>query len=205
MLHVVPVGTVLVRVHRIDRRPDAFNDTARPPPPPGAPIQGGRFDSQDGSCAYLYAAFTEAGAFAESFARQLDHTTVGPRPLPRARIAGTAVSQLATARDLRLVIAHGAGAQQLGQDDWLTRCDEEGYPLCRRWAAQIRTWEPTSDGLIWRSKRDPDGLVMVLWTSTNAPPMVAPTNPPITEPLDNGAAHLRLQAFLVRWRLYLER
>ena len=107
-------------------------------------------------------------------------------------------------RDLNLVVVCGAGAQQLGQDDWLTHCDEIDYPICRTWAAAIHAWEPEADGLIWRSKRDPGERVAVLWSDPELPAPIEPTKPPSSEPLLHGPAALRLKSFLVRWRLYIE-
>jgi hypothetical protein len=205
---VVAQATLMVRVHG-DRPAVAFNPTLRPAQPPGGPVLGGRFDTLDGSYAYLYAADSEEGAFADVFARDLNYTIAGPRPLPRARIAGKEVSVISAQRDIRLVVVHGAGAQQLGQDDWLTRCDEDGYPVCREWAAAIRTWVPEANGLTWRSKRDPDRHVYVLWgdpdpmATSNGCGLVEAT--PISKvPLEHGAARVRLDRFLIDWRLYIE-
>ncbi|HXN62592.1 MAG TPA: RES family NAD+ phosphorylase [Acidimicrobiales bacterium] len=208
----LPAGSVLYRVHQADRAAHEFNLTPRPPPPPGDPVEGGRFDSIDGSYAYLYAALTEEGAFCESFVRDLDYARAGPRPLPWARVSGKVVSTVRTCRDVELVEIQGAAAEQLGQDDWLTRCDEDAYPLTRRWATAVRAWLPPThrDGLGWQSKRDPEQRVMVLWGE----PAGAPTGCQVLEPddgvaqseaLDGGFGLVRLSAFLTPWRLYLER
>jgi hypothetical protein len=198
----------MFRVHG-KRPPVAFNPTPRPPPGPGEPVTGGRFDSVDGAYAYLYAADSEEGAFAEAFARDLQYTEPGPRPLPRTRIAGRLVSAVATAQDLRLVVVYGAEAQQLGQDDWLTRCDEDGYPRCREWAAAIKRWVPGAHGLTWRSKRDADHRVHLLWGDPD--PQTVPsgcglvrTSPMAGMSLDQGPGQARLDRFLLAWRLYLE-
>ncbi|MHB1502003.1 MAG: RES family NAD+ phosphorylase [Candidatus Dormibacteria bacterium] len=197
----------MVRVHSLARAPGAFNLVSRPATAPGAPVAGGRFDSIDVSYAYLYAATTESGAFAETFARDLDYAKAGPRPLPSTRVVGMAVSAAEVSRRVKLVVAHGAGAQQLGQDDWLTRCDEDGYPMCREWAQAIKNWVPDADGLTWRSKRDPTQAVLMLWGSPGAARagcgMVRLGNP-IKEPLESGPARMRLDLFLLHWRLYLE-
>lgn len=207
IIDVVPAGTLAVRVHRLGRSAEAFNPAARPAPPLGAPVSGGRFDSVDGSYAYLYGAITEDGAFAEAFARDLDVTAAGPRPLPRTRIAGKGISQLVFARDARLVVVCGAGAHQIGHDDWLTRCDESDYPTCREWAACMRGWVPDADGLTWQSKRDPNERVFVLWgdpASARAGCGFVGVAPGSEEPLDVSPARMRLDEFLRRWRLYIE-
>lgn|GEM_PF-5877940 len=168
-------------------------------------MEGGRFDSTDGSYAYWYAGGSEQGAFGESFARQLDYVKFGPRPLPYKVVANRAVSEVGTARDLVLVECYGAGAEQIGQDIWLTTSGESDYPLTRQWAGAVRRWAPGTDGLVWKSRRDPGEDVFVLWGG----PRTAKTGcgllvPGTTEPLESGPARLRLDNWLVRWRLYIE-
>ncbi|MDA8073174.1 MAG: RES family NAD+ phosphorylase [Actinomycetota bacterium] len=163
VIQSLPEGQALVRIHDQSRHPIAFNPTPRPAPRHREPVRGGRFDSVDGSYASLYAGLSYKAAFAECFGRDLDYSVPGPRPLPRFRWVGKAVTVFVTTRRLRLVHVQGGGAQQLGQDDWLTRCDEDSYPRCRQWAATIRQWAPGADGLTWRSKRDPNEQVVVLW------------------------------------------
>jgi hypothetical protein len=64
---------------------------------------GGRFDSADGSYAYLYAGLSHKAAFAECFGRDLHYTKPGPRPLSRFRWAVKAVTVCVTTRRLQLV------------------------------------------------------------------------------------------------------
>lgn len=103
--------------------------------------------------------------------------------------------------------AGAAGAPQIGQDDWLTRCDEDGYPCCREWASAIRRWAPDAEGLTWLSKRDPGQRVVMLRGDPAGAVagcgLVVGTADPF-EPLERGAGRIRLDAFLTRWRLYLE-
>jgi hypothetical protein len=173
------------------------------------PIDGGRFDSLDGTYAYWYGALSEVGAFAESFARQLDYTKDGDRPLPFAVVAGRSISVVRAARQLHLVVAYGAGAEQLGQDIWLTTADEADYPMTRLWASAVRVWEPSADGMVWKSRRDPGEDVIVLWgdlaTAATGCGLVSfdPAVDP-SEPLASGPARLRLDDWLVHWRLYVE-
>lgn len=207
VIEVLAAGTAAVRVHHLGRSAESFNATARAAPPPGAPVSGGRFDSVDGSYAYLYGALTEEGAFAEAFARDLNFTALGPRPLPQSRVAGKGVSRIVVARDARLVVVCGAGAHQIGQDDWLTRCDESDYPTCREWAASLRRWAPDADGLTWQSKRDPTERVFMLWGDPTAPGGdcgLVRAAPGGGEPLEMGPARMRLEEFLLKWRLYVE-
>lgn len=206
VIQSLPEGQALVRAHDQSWHPAAFNPTPRPAPRHGEPVRGGRFDSVDGAYAYLYAGLSHKAAFAESFGRDLDYTTPGPRPLPRFRWGTKTVTVCVTNRPLRLVYMQAGGAQQLGQDDWLIRSDEDGYPRCRQWAAAIRKWAPDADGLTWRSKRDPNEQVVVLWgdpaTAATGCGLVSAT--PGTYPLDHGTSKELLEEFLTDWRLYLE-
>jgi RES domain len=170
-------------------------------------VAGGRFDSADGSYCYTYLARSARGAPAEAFARHLDYTKVGPRPLPQARVAGKKISSVVVQRDLHVVVAYGAGAEQLGQDIWLTTCDEGDYPLTREWAAAVRRWEPGADGLIWKSRRDPTEEVFVLWGDPSTAGRgcgLLEVDPATSEPLASGPARVMLELWLVQWRLYLE-
>jgi hypothetical protein len=119
------------------------------------------------------------------------------------------VSVVHAARDLHLVVAYGAGAEQLGQDIWLTTADEDDYPITREWAAAVRGWVPDADGLVWKSRRDPAEDALALWGDpaqakdgcglVKFDPVVDPS-----ELLGSGPARLRLDNWLVRWRLYIE-
>ena len=206
---VLLAGERLWRVHGLGNVPTEFNPTARPGPRPGEPVLGGRFDSTDGGYAYWYGASSEGGAFAESFARQLDYTKAGPRPLPYRLVTDRGISVVRTARELHLVVVHGAGAQQLGHDTWLTTCDEDNYPITREWAQAVRRWEPDADGLIWKSRRDPVEDALVLWgapvdAKTGCGLVLFDPRRDQSEPLASGPARLRLDTWLTHWRLYIE-
>lgn len=190
------------RIHDERFRPHWFNDQASPA---AAPVRGGRFDSLDGSFAYLYAALTERGAFAESFGRNLSYTASGPRPLPKSAIVGRIVSQI-DLDAVQLVDLDGGGTQQLGQDDWLTHRGEDGYPLCREWAEAIHRWAPLAHGVTWHSKREPSDGVLMVWGDprTARSGCGIARNPNISEPLMSGPARKRLDHFLLTWRLYIE-
>lgn len=190
-------GSQLWRVHTDRYEPVGFNPTARP-----SVESGGRFDALDGSYSYLYAAADEAGAFAEAFVRNLDYDAVGPRLLPAAAVAGRVVSQLEVRHDLALVSLHGADLQQLGQDEWLTSCDESGYPLTRRWAAAVRAWAPTAAGFVWRAKRDQDRFAYVLFGDRTPTAALYGSR---SEPLDRDAGLVRLRQTLRRHRLVIAR
>ncbi len=203
----VPARAVLWRAHSESHWATAFNATPRPRLPAGAPVPGGRFDSADGSYSYIYLARSAGGALAESFARHLDYTRAGPRPLLLAKVAGKKISSVVVKRDLRVVVAYGAGAEQLGQDMWLTTCDEDNYSLAREWAVAVRRWEPGADGLVWKSRRDPAEEVFVLWGDPSTAGQgcgLLEVAPIVSEHLAWGPAWVMFDQWLVQWRLYLE-
>lgn len=205
---LVPTGTTFWRVHSEDRDANAFNPIPRPATAAGTVVEGGRFDSLDGSYAYLYAAGSVEGAFAESFARNLDYTRSGPRPLPFSRIAKKIVSEITVSRDVNLVKCFADGAEQIGQDTWLTTCDEGDYPVTREWAASVRRWWAGADGLAWKSRREPAVDVMVLWCDTAAAAygcgIVAVDSGAQALKLAHGPGRYALEQWLAKWRLYIE-
>lgn len=196
-------GTEFVRVYRREHGPDAFNPSVQDDPPLGSIVTGGRFDAitargGPSTPPYLYAGLTIETALAETYVRDLDYAAIGLRPLPWARVEGRNAVRLRSLRPLQFVDVAGAGAQQVGQDDWLTHCDESGYPTCRRWAAAVRSWVPTADGLRWASKRE-NGDAFVIWQAGT------PTFEVLADdPIDFGGGRLLLEEFLYRWRLYLD-
>src|SRR5689334_2278260 len=81
-------GTVVWRVHRTDHGAIRMNATARPDA-----SAGGRFDSVDGSFAYLYLAADPQAAIAEVICRDLPFDGA-PRLVPRAAVASRSLSRL---------------------------------------------------------------------------------------------------------------
>ena len=157
------VGVRVFRVHREPHSAAAPNPTV--PPPSG--IGGSRFDSPDGSYAILYFADSPEGSIAETLCRDLP-LDGAPRLIPRAALSGRRLSSLIVTASLTLVAAHGAALTHLGQDGWLTTSNPVDYPLTRQWAAAIRRWCPTADGLAYRCRHDNDQIAYVTWSPMSA-------------------------------------
>lgn len=165
MLHTIGAGTALWRVHRATSAPNDFRRTGaldkRADPGLGAE---GRFDCQRGEYGYLYAGETRGAVIAEALIRGSVVADPSARFLLRRRLDGTALARLEVTRALSLVDLRGAGGLgRVGQDDWLTHCDEPDYPYTQEWAAAIRRWAPKAHGLIWTSKRDDRHFAVVLF------------------------------------------
>ena len=80
---VLTAGTMVWRVHSSHRAPHAPNPTAQPDE-----LAGGRFDSLDGSYAYLYVADSPDGAIAETICRDLPLDPTIARIVPASAVAG---------------------------------------------------------------------------------------------------------------------
>jgi hypothetical protein len=165
----LPPSWPLYRVHS-----DHFLSTAFNPTPANNPYRGGRFDSVDGSYAYLYAGEDENVAIAETLLRELPSD--GPaRFVPFAKLKGKLLSHLRTTVELTLTNLHGSGLRQVGQDDgWLTSCDASEYAMTRWWAKAIRSWAPDTSGFVWRSFRDDDRLAYILFDDRTPPGALLP-------------------------------
>ncbi|HEY4241038.1 MAG TPA: RES family NAD+ phosphorylase [Kofleriaceae bacterium] len=156
---VLAAGTKLYRLHSASFGPIAFNPTRS-----NDPLRGGRFDSHDGSYAYLYAGSSYAIAIAETLARDIPPGPVPPRLVPRAHVVARKLSKIEVRADLRLVRLHGGPALgQVGQDSWLTKSPASDYELTRPWASAIRAWTPWAQGFVWRSNRDERGFAYILF------------------------------------------
>jgi RES domain len=167
---VLGIGSRVFRVHREQHSAVAPNPTL--PPPSG--IGGSRFDSPDGSYAGLYFADSPEGAIAETLCRDLP-LDGRPRLIPRAALTGRRLSSLIVTADLSLVAAHGAALAHLGQDGWLTSSNPAEYPLTRQWAAAIRRWCLTADGLAYWCRHDNDRIAYTTWSppQTNQHPALS--------------------------------
>ncbi len=186
----VPADTPVWRIHNANRGAAELNPTPRP-----RARVGGRFDSLDGSFAYLYLGDSPAAAVAETLCRNLP-VDQSPRLIPRAQIRGRVLSELRTTRPVRVVDLTGTGAAQINAGVWLTKCDPSGYLHARRWAAAILAANPGIDGLQYRPRHDENNLAWMLAGSpaTRAHPAVAAVGGVV--PLDSADGHYLLGALL---------
>jgi hypothetical protein len=156
--HQLAAGSVLYRMHSATFGPAEFNPTIA-----NHPLKGGRFDSNDGRYAYLYAGDSWHVAIAETLVRDLPPGPSPPRIIQFSRVKERKLSEVRLERSLELVNLFGAHLGHVGQDPWLTKCGAAEYSLTREWANAIRRWVPTAHGFVWRSFRDEDRYAYVLF------------------------------------------
>lgn len=176
-------GTVVWRVHSSRRAAHALNPTAQPDE-----LAGGRFDSLDGSYAYLYLADSPEGAIAETICRDLPLQPDTARIVPASAVSGRTLTSLIVTEPLTTAALHGPHLAAIGQDLWLTKCEASHYVTTRRWAHAIRTADPGLDGFAYRPRHNEDTMAWVLTTDANTTLHPALTRNTTTEPLplDDG-------------------
>jgi len=164
-----------------------FSATGFNPGPSHRYYGGGRFDGTgDDPYGFCYLASTPNAAVSEALLRDLpvDHT--GPRVLERVRVRGRRVSPLVLIEDVEVVaMTTGSELGALSQDTWLTTAAPRDYAQTRHWGHWIREHTTASAGLMWRSLREPDDMVIVLFDDRVGP---APLGLSMAHPLsgDNG-------------------
>lgn len=190
LIATVPADTSMWRIHSATRGAADLNPSPRP-----RVRAGGRFDSLDGSYAYLYAGDSPAAAVAETLCRNLP-VDQSPRLIPRIQIRGRVLSELRTTRPVQVADLTGTGSARLNADVWLTKCDPSGYLATRRWAAAVLAANPGIDGLQYRPRHDENNLAWMFAAApaTTAHPAVAAVGGVV--PLDSADGHYLLGALL---------
>lgn len=150
-------GKTLWRIHNKSFAADAFNPTL-----PG-PLSGGRFDSQNGSYAYLYAGSDMEASVAEILLRDRPPSDSVYQVL-RKKLEGRMLSVLKLSTDIKVAKLHGDGPSHIGQeDDWITSCGPLEYPVTRPWAEAIRGWSLDTCGIAYRPRHDNDRFSYVFF------------------------------------------
>ena len=156
VIETLTAGTLLRRVHG-GHPADFFNWTAQP-----TVLTGGRFDSLDGTYGYTYLGESDAAAIAETLCRDLP--LGGPaRLVPRSQLTGRRITTVEVARDLPVLVLHGAALTHVGASLALTKCDADEYLVTRRWASALRFWLPNVAGFVYRCRHDEDLRAWVLF------------------------------------------
>lgn len=150
-------GAVLWRVHHASR---AATQLKLDPP---AAVGGGRFDVTDGTSGYLYLNDAPGGAIAETLCRDLPFVPIAARIVRRRRLANLMLTAVTVVEPITLVNLVGADTQHVGQDVWLTSSEPSDYPATRTWAAAIRRWVPTADGLSYLARNNQQHMSYVLY------------------------------------------
>jgi RES domain len=156
--YVLPMGTGLYRVHRVYRQAISFNSSQA-----FANERDGRFDSDaDGYYPFYYAALSERGALYETLVAEAS-LAVGD-PIPRSALFNRVLSAVELTRDVTLIsLRSEADLALVGQSEWLVRAKPHEYPLTRHQVRSLRSKFPWAEGLIWYSRKDPDGQSLVLF------------------------------------------
>lgn len=165
-LQTLPAGTVWWRIHRAIDDPLTFRDTGAVDKRADPARYGaeGRFDCQTGEYGDIYLGETRKSTIAEAFLRGPVVRNPVARFMRRSRADGRMLARLQFETDLSLVDLRGAaGLGRIGQDAWLTACDEPDYPITQQWATAIRRWAPDAAGLMWMSKRDNIHMAAILF------------------------------------------
>lgn len=141
---VWPKEQLFIRVHRLRFRPTKFN--------PGGTGAQGRFhffeDAAGQVVPILYGADANAAAIAETVFRDIRSGGVLLRP----RLAGLALAELRSIRDLRLIELLGYGLKRLDLHPYeLTSTDPTEYAGTIAWAKALHEATPDADGLVWMS------------------------------------------------------
>lgn len=177
--------------NRAKRGPTDFNPSAA-----GTKPDAGRFDSADGSYAYLYATLEPEAAIAEALLRRHRGPTRTDRLLPGADLANYALAQIQLEHAVSAVSLQGADVGHVCQDIWLTTCDSADYQLTREWALAIRRWRPAAAAFRWRARKDVDRLSFVFFEDRMEPAPFAMLHPGLH--LDHGSGLALTTAVLAR-------
>jgi hypothetical protein len=175
----LPGGTPLFRLHSSRRAGTAFN-----PVPAHSFYGGGRFDATDADrYGFAYAGLTAAAAVCESLLRSMPFDATGAaRLVPRAAVRGRRLSFLRLAADVTVVpLLSGRDLSAVAQDPWLVQTEAADYPFTRHWGHWIRGEADWAQGFTWRSKREPDDRVVVLFDDRCPPHALEPTGLPAVD------------------------
>jgi hypothetical protein len=166
-VHLISSGTSLWRAWKPSLKAPTQTAVTFNPKPSPTDLSGGRFDSftapNQNGYAYWYASEDKETALVEQFLRNMPTQMQTPRHILRQKLAGAQISEIRVLRDLELADLTGASLNAMGAGAWLTACDESDYLMCREWAKAIHGWVPHLDGLRWRSARDNNSHVVMLF------------------------------------------
>jgi hypothetical protein len=168
----VPAGSLLWRV---TREPEALRDAPAPTSTPlfwpgsravgrARPRSAGRFDPcRDHEYSYSYVALDDLTALAETLLRDVVFDGLR-RSLPAAEARNRRLILLEAVRELSLIsLVSLEDLAAARQDTWLVQADESDYGLTRCWGHWLRECAADADGLVWRSRRNPDGMAVLLF------------------------------------------
>lgn len=170
--YLLPSGSFLWQIARTGPEGEPPGPPFRrraPATDPAASRWGGRFDPDpDAFFPYCYAALDDLTVLSEILLRNVAFTAP-ERFLDQRASAGRSLVLLETRRPLWLVsLLEAADLAAAWQDTWLIHAENAAYGLTRRWGWWLRDsagpdGAGAPDGIVWPSKRQPTGRVVLLF------------------------------------------
>jgi RES domain len=150
------------RIHRTRQPPVFFG------PAPGQPPTY-RFDAPGGEYRILYLGQSLSAAFVETVLRN-------PRIpfIERSELEERSVAMLTNRHPLKLVDLRGGGLSQIGVDNRLTTGP---YEVAGRWALALWRHPDSPDGILYRSKHDPNHICAAIFGRGHCEFAVTTTRP----------------------------
>ena len=106
-----------------------------------------------------YAGLSERLCVAETLLKKVVRMTLSP-----SDIAGLSLISLKSKQPLQFADLSERGPLQLWcADRWITRCDENGYPITRRWPPYLLSCDGAALGLGWTSNQNVSGISVSLY------------------------------------------
>jgi hypothetical protein len=123
----------------------------------------GRLNAPDGGYGVLYAAQTEAGAFAETFLR-----SPGRRLIPADLLAVKAYVRLRVLRPLTLIKFSGPGLGRLGATAEVVHAGRP-YDTPQAWSKALKAHPIGADGIAYTARHDDEAVCYALFEADPAP------------------------------------
>lgn len=133
-----------LRIYRRDWDPLFFGKTGL-----------GRFDAPDQRYGVFYAATDFRGAFIETFGWNTGVKLIDPSGLEERELA-----EVKSSVDLNLVNLTGKGLARIGADG---RLHTGAHAISQRWSLALFSHPQSPDGLLYRTRHDPDMLAVALY------------------------------------------
>ena len=158
----VAPGSKWWRIHRTEQSPVFFG------PAPGRPPTY-RFDAPGGEYRIVYLGQSLSAAFVETPLRY-------PRIpfIEQSELEERSVAVLTNQHPLKLVDLRGGGLSQLGVDN---RLATGSYEVAGRWALALWRHSESPDGILYRSKHDPNHICAAIFDRSHCEFAVATTTP----------------------------
>lgn len=161
-LATLEAGSRFWRVHRREHDPIFFGPALGRPPV-------NRFNAPNGEYRTLYAGLSLAAAFIESLLRQPQVAFIDA-----TEIESRYISEIASERVLHFADVRGAGLLKIGADNSLST---GAYDVAGRWALALWSHAQKPDGILYRSRHDPNHAAVAIFDRARARFEVNDTKP----------------------------